>query len=291
MDNRRNQFMEIEKNNFYSEVISRFALLNRAFRKYSNKVTKNILDSDAVHDLRVTIRRFLTLIELITSLEPTIRMVDLHKDLKKIIKRFNKIRDLQVQLELTKLFTIEELRSISFTTSLEDGIFYENESLRKFFKKGKLIEIEGRLFFRYLNVKNILCKIDFDASKFFAVGRKQYLNLSKQISLIEKNNYPTYHKARLEFKKFRYLMEIFQSIFQIELLRMKDLQEIQSVLGRIQDHWVFHNLLRDYVFSKYQTLSIISDILSQNLKILKQLEDVFTEILTNKMKFWKNFFE
>lgn len=283
--------MEISQNKINSEIINRFWYLFNLYRKYSSKVSKNLNDADIIHDLRVTIRRIQSLLEFLKALKINEDLENLGMNIKKVFKKFNKMRDIQVQIELAQELKIYELHSISFLTFLEKKKNFEERKLEKLINAGILIQIEGELFFTYLNFKN-------DKFKFFEVkfeelieyGKQQYINLLHQCSSIQKNNYSSYHPARLTLKKFRYLMEIFQPILNFSKERLNDLQSLQSTLGLIQDQCVFQNLLKEYLLLTNINENEISTIFDVSNNRLKELEMEFEQKLI-KLNFWNSFFK
>lgn len=281
--------MEVDKKIIYKEIINQFSKLNHCYQKYSSKVSKNLDNADAIHDIRVTIRRILSLFELLSFLQPQLEIQDLKKRAKKVIAIFNNIRDFQVQLNLASSFAEEELNAVSFISYLREKVYAEVKKLKKTLKKGDLVQIEGDLFFLYLRAKDMLKETDIKFNRLVEIGREYIVNLIKQLNNIEESNYPTYHKTRLELKKFRYLMEIYQPIFSFESERLKELQNLQTILGTLQDHWVFYLLLREYMLSTYQSLAKISVVFAGNTTRLRKLEEEFAQNVFN-LDFWVKYF-
>lgn len=282
--------MEISQNKINNEVIKRFWHLLNLYRKYSSKVSKNLDDADLIHDLRVTIRRMQSLLELLKMLENNEVLENLWKTIKKIFKKFNKMRDIQVQIELAREMSIYELHRISYFTFLEKKKNFEERKLGKLINRGILTQIQGELFFTYLNFKNNYFKsFEPKFEKLIEYGKQRYTNLLYQFSTIQKYNYSSYHPARLALKKFRYLMEIFLPILGFSNERLNDLQSLQSTLGLIQDHCVFQNLLKEYLSSINLSPSEILNVFDESNNRLKELEIGFEQKLI-KLNFWDSYF-
>lgn len=282
--------MEISQNKINDEVIKHFRHLFNLYRKYSSKISKNLNDADLIHDLRVTIRRMQSLLELLKMLENNEVLENLWKTIKKVFKKFNKMRDIQVQIELAREMSIYELYRISYFTFLEKKKNFEERKLGKLINRGILTQIEGELFFTYLNFKsNNFKSFEPKFEKLIEYGKQRYTNLLYQFSAIQKHNYSLYHPARLALKKFRYLMEIFQPILGFSNERLNDLQSLQSTLGLIQDHCVFQNLLKEYLLSINLSASDILNVFDESNNRLKELEIGFEQKLI-KLNFWESYF-
>lgn len=282
--------MEIDQNKINSEIYKSFWHLFNLYRKYSSKVSKNLNDADLIHDLRVTLRRLQSLLELLKVFETNEDLGNLVETIKKVFKKFNRMRDIQVQIALAREMKIYELHRISYLTFLEKKENSEERKL-KLIHSGILIQIEGDLFFTYLNLKNNKFKsFEYKFEELIKYGKQKYTNLLYQCSTIQKNNYSSYHPVRLALKKFRYLMEIFQPILNFSNERLNDLQLIQSTLGLIQDHCVFQNLVREYLSLIKMKESEISNVFDKSNNRLKELELNFEQKLI-KLNFWDAYFK
>ncbi|MGQ9818707.1 MAG: CHAD domain-containing protein [Candidatus Kapaibacteriales bacterium] len=285
--------MEVNNNKINYEITNRFWHLFTLYRKYSMHISKNLDDADLIHDYRVTIRRILSLLELLQEMNPNLELESLRKAIKKVFKKFNNIRDFQVQIELARNLNINELYSISYFIFLQKKKKADERKLWKLIAKGTLTHLEGSLFFAYINFKNFNSSFSFSElkfEKFIKYGRELYTNLLSQCSTIQKNNYSSYHPVRLALKKFRYSMEIFQTILNFPPEKLKDLQSMQNTLGNIQDLCVFQNLINEYLLSIDLKAREIPNLIDNINFRLKTLEEEFEQNLI-KLNFWDLYFK
>ncbi len=230
---------EPEKINLGSHFIS---LINEMWHYYTYQINEchEHFSEEAVHDLRVCIRRFLSLNSLINQITPNQYFNDIKSFLKNQIKNLSRLRDAQVQILIVK-----ELR-LNFP---ELNLYYY-DLLRKEEKLVNRIrenidilssdELEGNIFFLKLHINRFLQseKQNFDSLK--EIIKNQFESILKIKDNIVPENPNTIHRLRLAFKEYRYILEHLQGLFNLSDKLIANLRKYQTYMGNIQDYQVLY---------------------------------------------------
>lgn len=201
--------------------------------------------NEAVHDVRVALRRLLSLVHLLNSLEPRPRLRKLARALKNQLDDFDEIRDAHVMLaEISG--TIHELPQLEkLQKHLEGTEKRLLKDLRRKIKHLNLKKITRRIRKTRESLKDeskddwvepILRSVD-DA---FLITRQRY-------ERVDPAQPATIHRVRVAFKKFRYMIEIIHPLldgFPEENLKL--MNQYQTLMGEIQDAEVFLRTLDDF---------------------------------------------
>jgi len=240
---------------------------------------KTELTVDAVHDLRVSIRRFIAMLDFFKIISPNIDIGISKKELKGVLRLMGPLRDIHVQQELLQSLTTEQdqrvLESIWQQWRVQEA---ELET-----SLNELIDHFNPQHSRALVLKIQHLSVDMDYTDF----RSKIMSLldgyfqrirSLERKAIQPLNEKKLHKMRIEFKKFRYTCEILANGFLDDAdAILKVLKEFQSLLGDIHDL----DVLRSLVEHARQDAS--------NLKDLVQLGNIQVTILSERVKLFKQF--
>ncbi len=201
--------------------------------------------NEAVHDVRVALRRLLSLIQLFNSIEPRPRLRKLSRALKSQLDEFDDLRDTQVMLaEISK--TISNLPELeNFQKYLERVEKKLLKGLRKRIKDLDRKEITRRVrrIRESLKVEekdDLAAPILRSVDEAFLVARQRY-------EQIDPTHPKTIHRLRVVFKKFRYMVEITYPLLEnFPQENLKRMHDYQALMGEIQDADVFLQTLDDY---------------------------------------------
>jgi CHAD domain-containing protein len=190
--------------------------------------------NEAVHDVRVALRRLLSLIKLLNSIEPHPRLRKLSRAFKDQLDEFDDLRDTQVMLaEISvKLQKLPELQGLQ--EHLENIEMELLNDLRKKLKKLDLLEITRRI----QKTRESLTeeeKADL-AEPILQSVDDAFLVTQQRHSHIDPAQPATIHRVRIAFKTFRYMVEIIHPMlkdFPAENLKL--MNGCQSMMGEIQD--------------------------------------------------------
>jgi CHAD domain-containing protein len=208
---------------------------------------KRLPSEDAVHDLRVAVRRLIAEIDLLSSVTPPSGLKAIRRQLKRLLTALSPLRDTQVQIlaiqgllpahqDLGSLLTVLRLR--------------EQKALKQIGRR--LVRLRIRTMREHLNgAARTLRGITRQPKVRYSVGivlegslassfvrveeRRRRLNAFDPISL---------HRLRVAFKKFRYLTELLKPRESATL--RKAMNSYQTRLGDIHDIEVLLATVREF---------------------------------------------
>lgn len=236
----------------------------------------NKFSEKSVHDLRVTIRRFLALLNVLNKDLTNGYIKLLRKQLKKELKLYNPLRDNQVQM--IKIGKLSELFPI-----LNNYLIYlsENEltilnSIKEKIDNKFAGEITESVFFLKIQLKQMIPKSGITKNHLINAAFNEYLSVLEMAKILNKNDLQSFHQLRIAFKKFRYTMEFLKPILNLSDNYYKKLKTFQDILGDIQDNRVLLENLNYWILnyditnqSKY--LSVIEFLINSRKNLFNKL--------------------
>lgn len=241
-------------------------LLFPKFKKYWNqfqnkfKKIQEKAEPDAVHDLRVSIRRLRSIIILLKEISLPMKIKGFQREMKNLMDIFGGLRDLHIQYDLLK-------KSMSRKQSFLN--LYLSDLNSQILKLEKNLQIRVR----NANIRNtgILVKKILSKKTFRIAPPKQYNKLGKYkighiavrvilhkyllkcfalFPLVKKeDNQDEFHKLRINLKKLRYKLEILHPLV-LEKSWKKESQVFRSLQDRMgESHDIdvaCENILRYY---------------------------------------------
>ncbi|MFN3306718.1 MAG: CHAD domain-containing protein [Candidatus Kapaibacteriota bacterium] len=246
-------------------------------------------DDEAIHDLRVSIRRILAFMYLIDQICAETIYEELQKQLKTKIKRFNKLRDVQVQIA-----TI--INYIKKFPVLADFLVFLKKNEKKQIKKLKSallyneFDLRGDIFFYRNHISQRECLSKTSINYLANIALNSFIDVDNSIKEIQPSNFSSYHKTRLKVKKFRYVVETLESIMSIPRDKIKEIQTIQTILGEIQDLTVLVHLVETFCSKEGQGILKFSNFVEFVQHKREEKEEDFWENIS-KFDFWMDFFK
>lgn len=200
--------------------------------------------NEAVHDLRVSLRRLLSLVQLLNSVEPRPRLRKLNRALKTQLDEFDELRDTQVMLaEISE--TVHELPGLEpLRSHLERVERRSLKDLRKKLRKLDLKEVARRIRKAHdsLTAEE---KADIAAPILQSVD-DAFLIARQRLDRVAPSQPATIHRVRIAFKKFRYMVEIVHPLLGgFPEANLKRMNKYQTLMGEIQDAEVFQQTLAE----------------------------------------------
>ncbi len=221
--------------------------LDQRYEKYraERKRCKVEFSEEAIHDLRISTRRLMALIDLLRVITPHPNLQKLRRALKDQLDNLDDLRDTQVMLvEISETF--ESLPELApFQKSLQKR---EKRLL-------KIAEIEVRKFKLSAISKHIgngragLAEFDNQdlPAHLLAVVDDAFLTVFQRKERVDPAQSATIHRVRVAFKKFRYMLEIIYPILPgFPVVNFKRMHDYQTIMGEIQDVEVFLHTLDDF---------------------------------------------
>ncbi|MCX7735335.1 MAG: CHAD domain-containing protein [Candidatus Kapabacteria bacterium] len=222
-------------------------VLNFYIRNFQD--VKKKFSEKSVHDLRVTIRRFLAILNVLNHHISIGYLIILKKRLKKELKLYNPLRDNQVQMLKIESLSLQFPILMNYLEFLRAKELELLNSIKEKINLWSIDEINEDVFFLKLQLKQELPKSRTGISDLVKSGYEEYLNVLERSAKLDKNNLDSFHQLRLAFKRFRYTMEFLQPILNPPDSYFKELKGFQDILGDIQDNRVLLENLNYWILN------------------------------------------
>ncbi len=195
-------------------IIGNYKSLIEKYKEIEKAVTEN-----EIHNKRVILRKMFPILALY-KIKPS-RI----KNGEEAFRLFGKLRDIQVQLL--------KLQSIERTSEMEEYFVYLKE--REELLKQKVIKFSKKKKLKFPSIKK---KSKTNSSKIYARANKLLDKIAERVHYHSVDDAEDIHKVRIEFKKFRYVIEILSYIEKIEESKLEQMKVYQDKFGEIQDYEV-----------------------------------------------------
>ena len=197
---------------------------------------------EAVHDVRVEIRRLLSGVELLATFVREDPIKQARKTLKRQLDGLAELRDTQVQLlrvaRLALLFPGARL----FQAHLGQREKHSARQARRRIKQMKTARL-GRLIEHFRDELRARRKDgagERDAAALLRAVRRAFAEVARRRQLIDPDDTSTIHRTRVAFKKFRYMVEALAPLLpDATEARLDAMRRYQGMMGDIQDAEVF----------------------------------------------------
>lgn len=224
--------------------------IDYSWKIYDNNLflCKEFFDEESVHNLRVSIRRIQSLLELLQQVCPSVYLQRAKKILKKQFKLFNPLRDLQVQILFSNKHKnkFETLPHFINYLTVKESLMIDN--LKKEIADISAVEIEGNMLLFKMYFKEFSKSHQIDNAYLVGIFKNIEDDLLLKKSQINFQDYNTIHKFRLAFKNYRYVQEFFKLLGIFEEINIRLLKNFQNIMGKIQDGRVFQRLFKNFIF-------------------------------------------
>lgn len=211
-----------------------------------------VCSEDAVHDLRVSIRRLLALVEVLCVVFPELpRCRGLRRRLKNRLDSLSALRDIQVMLEAVRAWPMsragqayalwlqqhEKLQLATVSSSLRTR---RDGKVRR-----RLDRLRGRL--------ETLSDVPGWQYALQQATTDAFTRVMARHRRIVRDDVQGIHRMRVAFKRFRYTVEVGQALVSSGDHRwLKALRDWQTLLGHLQDTVVMSTTLAVFIAEQHQ---------------------------------------
>lgn len=225
-------------------IIKSLDTRRRSYQRELNRA-RSEFSPDAVHDLRVAIRRLLALLELIRTLDPNASLQPLRRELKAQLDSLDPLRDTQVMLEQVEK-DLEDLPALLHFRERLAGREQELlETTRESIGGLKFTEL-SRLIGGLLSLRGYLAGA-LDLGDPLSAMDKAFRKVSERAASVDVSQPGSFHHVRVAFKKFRYGVEIVHPLVpDFPRANLKAMDGYQTALGHIQDAVVLMAALEEF---------------------------------------------
>jgi CHAD domain-containing protein len=209
-------------------------------RRYRRQLKRcqHEFSEEAVHDLRVELRRLLSGLELMATFVPEGRVKKSRRLLKEQLDLFDALRDTQVQMLLTRPLARRYPAARAFWKDLaRQEVRHIKETRRRVrkLKPGRVLRWTGR-FRTEVRARRKRGREEHDLAVARQAVQRAYSEVVRLRRWVEATDTATIHRTRIAFKKFRYMAEALAPVFPAMTgRRVAALRRYQTLMGDIQD--------------------------------------------------------
>lgn len=244
-----------------------------------------------VHDLRVATRRLISTIDLISTVLSDSRLQAVRTELKHGLKRFNPLRDVQVQL-----LTVEQMLPTHPTLEPFHTILLLRErrlikEITKHIARVPAERMEKDVRAAGKQLRSLFRAPAVHEVAFAAVVGAATIAFARVVerrSCIDVRNPEAIHRLRIAFKKVRYTLEALQPVFPaVTQEQLKKMNEYQQLMGDVQDLEVLRVSVSAYAVRRHKTRDLSLFAAQQDL-VQRRDECVrkFLPLADNLFSFW-----
>lgn len=219
-------------------------------------------DIEAVHDMRVAIRRTRSALRLFRPFYDAETIRPFRRSLRRIALTLGEVRDLDVFIDKAQQF------SQRYPDSSLAPLFVEWQDRLADARATLIEELDGKKFRRFVKKFHIFLTTPGKGALTLAepgqVAAYQVRHVAPRLiyehyeqvraydPVIGSASLPTLHMLRIAFKRFRYTLEFFEEVLGPDVKPViKEVKGMQDLLGDLNDTRVAGELLRDFVDQQY----------------------------------------
>lgn len=209
-------------------------LLEKAVRERTRTLRLQVkrcrkqFSEEAVHDLRVAMRRLLALVDFLAFFAPSPALRKARRDLKTHLDAFDGLRDTQVML-------LETAQRLAELPAIEPFHRYLQKQEKRLLRRARkdIIDIKD-VYSKPL--RSALKAAEQASEDILAPVDEAYQSVLHRLALVDPANTASIHRVRIAFKRFRYSVEVVRPLLSNlpeEILYR--LHDYQTLMGEIQD--------------------------------------------------------
>lgn len=268
--------------------------------QYNEQGIIDCLDGEFLHDYRVATRKSRSIFTQLKNVYNKNLTKNLNEKFKAIASSTNQLRDLDVFL-INRQFYSDLLNKQDNRLLLL--LFQELEKNREQAYRNVVKNISSSEYKTFIHELNEFLVNDKKEQKninsdleIISVVNKQINQRYNKIVKIGNNIQPStankkFHELRIHFKKLRYLVELFSSLYSKNnlLVFIEELKEIQDHLGKINDYTTQHSIVIQYLETLDNEFDNITQYKKMLLDFIKTIDNEQKLEITLFLNTFKNF--
>jgi phosphohistidine phosphatase len=215
-----------------------------------------------VHDLRVSIKRLMTSMELMEQFNPDNAVRRARITLKDQLSELSDLRDVHVEMVTIRGY-LKQLPEIKqFHNGLRERESGYLKAVKKMPSASNVRFIENAVNRAKVRLGARRATINMSgASKIINdVLDRSFDNVTKKLEYATIADYSTIHSVRLAFKPFRYLLEMLQPLIPVERKQLGTAHSLARMMGQIQDIEVLMKDLVEFKWKKKNAQQAVDEI-------------------------------
>jgi len=242
-----------------------------------------------VHDLRVSIRRLNTTIDLIDRFNPDNMVRQARVKLKAQLTELSFLRDVHVEMVKIRRFLKElpEMKAFYDELRARENKYLKSARQIPWKSDRKFIETAVNRAKIRLNARQAATTAENSRKIVDAAIDVSFDNLSKKLGNVTPADYSSIHKVRLAFKPVRYTLEMLQPVVGLDARQVRTATLLARLMGQIQDLEV---LMKDLVEFKWKGGNVSGAVMEIWLELERRKIEATQRFLKSIPKFsniWK----
>ena len=242
-----------------------------------------------VHDLRVSIRRLTTAIDLIDRFNPDNMLRQARAKLKTQLKELSFLRDVHVEMVRVRGFLKElpEMKAFYEELRTREGKYLKSAKKVPWKSDRRLVATAVSRAKIRLNARRATTTVENSRKIVDAAIDVSFDNLSKKLESVTPADYSSIHRVRLAFKPVRYTLEMLQPVVGLDARQLRTATLLARLMGQIQDLEV---LMKDLVEFKWKKGKVSGAVMEIWLELERRKIDATQRFLRSIPKFsgiWK----
>ena len=238
--------------------------LNQSWKNFSGawKIARRKSSEKAVHDLRVSTRRLIAILELAKAVSGDTEIPKLQRRFKKVLKRMGPLRDTQVLL--VNLSRVQKSGLVNkFKNMLEQRERHEIDGIRGELKRGRKRKLskaveDVRAGFGSVESELGNVKIHRSVDRVLTSRRNELLKAERRFHGSQPVSEDLLHKMRIALKKFRYVIEAAQPVLDDSAKqRAKKMHSFQQLIGESRDVELLRTAMEEWASKRGKIIAIV----------------------------------
>jgi CHAD domain-containing protein len=202
-----------------------------------------------VHCFRTSIRRLEALLEALSAIRPGMKELKLREQIDCELKALSVLRDTQVQKNKLKAGKLPGTREKKLKKQLDKIERDEYEKATR--SMGGEASVSRRLVKTRRSTRKNLEDLPADRlrdsqDQLLRQLQRNLLKIEMRVLDLAPKKERNFHKLRIDLKNVLYKLEIFSELLRLKVSEQKQLEELRSKLGRLQDQIAFLETIRTY---------------------------------------------
>jgi len=242
-----------------------------------------------VHDLRVSIRRFTAIVDLVDRFNPDNVIRRARLMLKEQLSELSTLRDVHVEMVRARRFLKElpEMKAFYEELCSKEGRCLKSTKKIPWKANRKFIETAVNRARIKLNARRSTTSAE-SARKIVETGLDvAFDGLSKKIQAVTLADYATIHRVRLAFKPVRYTLEALQPALPLDRRQLRNVTSLSRMMGQIQDLEVLMKDLVEFGWKKESVLSSVQEIWLDLERQKTETAQRFIKVIPKFNEIWK----
>jgi CHAD domain-containing protein len=244
------------------------------------KLCRKQFSEEAVHDLRVAMRRLLALVDFVNFFVASPALRKVRRSLKAHLDAFDALRDTQVML-------LETSQRLSELPEIEPFHRYLQKTEKQLLRRAQK-DIKDVDNAHAKPIRAALKSLPSLSVDVFSPVDDAFHAVLSRLAMVDPANVATIHRVRIAFKRFRYSFEVVQPL----LTDMPEdlpaqMHSYQTLMGEIQDAEVMLRTLEEYASRPRKDSNDITPVRQFYERVHRERVEVYLQNMDRVHSFWR----